>query len=146
MQMPMCQADCVKSHFQHHFRLIHADSFVHRQHNVCSVSSSMRGEQDVRERYAAQRNVTHHNSSSSWAVVHKSQLAKSSFTMVGEQQLLFVAISLGDLELAALYDIEIVSLLTFPACPFYGHCCRTLLVKRSHKSCPVGYITLFVML
>ncbi len=106
----------------------------------------MREEQNARERYAVQRIVTHHNSSSSWAVVHKSQLAKSTFTIVGEQQLLFVPINLGDLELTALYDIEIVSFITFPAWSFDGQCCRTLLVKQSYKSCQVSYTTLFVVL
>ncbi len=80
----------------------------------------------MKDRYAVQGKVTHRNSSSSWAVVHKSQLAESSFTMVGEQQLLFVTGNLGGLELAALYDIEIVSFLTFPAWCFDCHCRRTL--------------------
>lgn len=56
------------------------------------------------------------DSSSSWAVVHKSQLAKGSLIVVCKQQLLHVTISLCGLEVAALYDIEIVSFLTFPAC------------------------------
>lgn len=87
---------------------------MHQQHN------------DHKHQHAMQGNVTHHNSSSSWAVVHKSQLAKSSFTAVSEQQLLVVAVNFGGLELAALYDIEIVSFLTFPAWCFHCKWCRTL--------------------
>ena len=56
------------------------------------------------------------DSCSSWAVVHKSQLAKGSLIVVCKQQLLHVTISLCGLEMTALYDIEVVSFLTFPAC------------------------------
>lgn len=57
---------------------------------------------------------THGDSGSSRAVVHQGQLPKRPLVVVLKQQLLLVAICLGDLEVAAFYDVEVVALLSFP--------------------------------
>lgn len=68
----------------------------------------------TRGRYHAAGLQTHGDSGSSRAVIHQSQLPKSALVMVLEQQLLLISLCLGDLEMAAFYDVKVVALLPLP--------------------------------
>ena len=57
---------------------------------------------------------THGDSGSPRAVVHQGQLSKSALVMVLKQQLLLISLRLGDLEVAAPNDVEVVAFLSFP--------------------------------
>ena len=65
-------------------------------------------------RYHAVGLQTHGDSGSSRAVVHQGQLSKSALIMVLKQQLLLMSLQLGDLEVTALNDVEVVAFLSFP--------------------------------
>ena len=75
---------------------------------------------------------THGDSGSSRAVVHQGQLPKGTLIMVLKQQLLLISLRLGDLEVAALYDVKVVALLSFPRNSWQKHLTvYTLLLHRS---------------
>ena len=66
-------------------------------------------------RYQALGMQTHGDSGSPRTVVHQGQLAKGALVMVLKQQLLLISLGLRDLEVAALYYVEVVAFLSFPA-------------------------------
>lgn len=57
---------------------------------------------------------THGDSGSPRAIVHQGQLPKGALVMVLKQQLLLISLRLRDLEVAALYDIKVITFLSFP--------------------------------